>query len=69
MKLKIKKHIEANIYILEVNNKIILVLKSSCFHVRSSHFQMFFKIGVVKNFTIFTGKHLSWNLFLIKLLA
>ena len=25
--------------------------------------------GVLKNFAIFTGKHLSWNLFLIKLQA
>ena len=26
---------------------------------------MFFKIGVFKNFAIFTGKHLCWSLFLI----
>ena len=30
---------------------------------------MFFKIGVLKNFTIFTGKHLRWSYFLIKLQA
>ena len=29
--------------------------------------QIFFKIGVFKNFTIFTEKRLCWNLFLIKL--
>ena len=29
--------------------------------------QMFFKIGVLKNFAIFTGKHPCWSLFLIKL--
>ena len=28
---------------------------------------MFFKTGVLKNFAIFTGKHLCWSLFLIKL--
>ena len=28
---------------------------------------MFFKIGALKNFANFTGKHLCWNLFLIKL--
>ena len=28
---------------------------------------MFFKIGVLKNFVIFKGKHLCWSLFLIKL--
>ena len=30
---------------------------------------MFFKIGVLKNFAMFTGKHLCWSLFLIKLQA
>ena len=30
---------------------------------------MFFKIGVLENFTIFTGKHLCWSLVLIKLQA
>ena len=30
---------------------------------------MLFKIGVLKNFAIFTGKHLYWSLFLIKLQA
>ena len=33
---------------------------------RSSHFQTFFKIAVLKNFAIFTGKHLCWCLFVIK---
>ena len=28
--------------------------------------QMFFKIGVFKNFEIFTGIHLCWSLFLIE---
>ena len=41
----------------------------------SSHLQMFFKIGVLKNFVIFTGKQLRfflsffWSFFLIKLQA
>ena len=30
---------------------------------------MFFKIGVLKNIANFTGKHLRWSLFLIKLQA
>ena len=34
--------------------------------VRSSCSQMFFKIGVLKNFAILTGKYLCWSLFLIK---
>ena len=35
----------------------------------SSRSQMFFKIGVLKNFTLFTRKHLYWSLILIKLHA
>ena len=31
-------------------------------YIRSSHSQMFFKIGVLKNFSIFTGKHPYWSL-------
>ena len=30
---------------------------------------MFFKVGVLENSAIFTGKHLCWSLFLIKLQA
>ena len=33
--------------------------------IKSNRFKMFFKIGVFKNFTIFTGKHLCWSLFLM----
>ena len=36
---------------------------------RSSCSQMFFKIGALKNFAVFTGKHLCWSLFLMKLQA
>ena len=35
--------------------------------LRSSRLEMFFKIGVLKNFAMFTGNHLCWNFFLIKL--
>ena len=35
-------------------------------HFLNSRFQMFFKIGVLKNFEIFTGKHLRWCLFFSK---
>ena len=41
-------------------------IKNRC---RSSRSQMFFKIGVVKNFAMFTRKHLCWSLFLIKMQA
>ena len=33
---------------------------------RSIRLQMFFKISVVRNVAILTGKHLCWSLFLIK---
>ena len=33
----------------------------------SSYSQMVFKLGVLKNFAKFTGKHTCWSLFLIKL--
>ena len=36
---------------------------------RNSRLPMFFKIGVPKTFAKFTGKHLYWNLFLIRLLV
>ena len=36
---------------------------------RSSRSQMFFKIGVLKNFANFTAKHLCWSIFFIKLQA
>ena len=44
----------------------LILIKTLC---RSSRSQMFFKIGALKNFAIFTGKHLCWSLFLIKLQA
>ena len=36
---------------------------------RSSRLQMFFKIGVLKNFANFRGKHLCWSVFLRKVQA
>ena len=45
-----------------VNRKLL----NMCLKSRNSRSQLFFKIDVLKNFAIFTGKHLSWNLFLIK---
>ena len=35
--------------------------------LKSSRSQMFFRIGVLKNFAIFKGTQLSWSFFLIKL--
>ena len=36
---------------------------------RNCRWQMIFKIAAPKDFTIFTGKHLYWSLFLITLQA
>ena len=41
------------------------VLQNSC--LRCSRSQMFFKIGVLQNFVIFTRKYLCWSVLLIKL--
>ena len=40
-----------------------LVIFNLC-RTKSNRSQMFFKVVIVKSFTIFTGKHLCWNLFL-----
>ena len=36
-------------------------------HFKSSHSKMFFKIGVLNHFAIFTEKYMCWSLSLIKL--
>ena len=38
-----------------------------CLSVRTKHSQIFGKVHVLQNLVIFTGKHLCWSLFLIKL--
>ena len=49
------------------DNLLGVVLK--CRSYKRSRSQMFFKIVVLKYFTIFTRKHMCWTLFLIKLQA
>ena len=56
-------------YELFENGKNCLFPTQKSGRYRSSRCQMFFKIGVPKNFVTFTGKHLCWSLFLIKLQA
>ena len=46
---------------------MVLTPKNVMFRFRISLLQTLFKIGVLKNFANFTGKHLFWSLFLIKL--
>ena len=53
----------------ELDNKIKNMLKTHVCQDNSSCLQVFFKIGLIKNFTEFTGKHLCWRPFLIKLQA
>ena len=60
-------------------NCSIMLLETRChcwqlcdnkdFNGISYTFGMFFKIGVLKNFAIFSGKHLCWSHFLKKLQA
>ena len=46
---------------VSVLNFLLLVMLRS-----NSRLQIFFKTDVLKNFAIFTGKHLCWSCFLIK---
>ena len=76
-------HAENNLWMLfefdknqkHENDVNLFGLFSACFfftllcNVKSSRSQMFFKTDVLKNFAIFTEKHLCWSLFLIKLQA
>ena len=50
-------------YISMVIFKISLVVHQ-CLPFKSSHLQMFFKVGVLKSYAIFAGKHLRWSLFI-----
>ena len=43
------------------------ILTKITWRYRNSPSQIFFKVGVLKNFANFTGKHLRWSLFLIRL--
>ena len=42
---------------------------SKCLPFRSSRWQMLLKIGILKSYAIFTGKHLCWCVFLTTLQA
>ena len=50
--------------ILRYHHLLILLATSYNQSYRSSRQQIFFKTGVLKNFSIFTGKQLYWSLFL-----
>ena len=49
------------------NNNNSYFLTHSSPSDRSNRSQMFFEIVILKNFAIFTGKHLCWSLFFITL--
>ena len=42
---------------------------SSVFKQQLTYVLLLFKIGVLKNYAVFTGKHMCWSLFLIKFQA
>ena len=48
----------------KVEKLLVFFFKSTYFW--SSRLQMFFKVGVLKSYAIFTGKHLRWSHFWIK---
>ena len=49
-------------------NKVAGLWTCNFIQNKSSRLNMFFKIGVLKNFANFAGKHLCWSLFLVKFL-
>ena len=51
-----------------ITNEVCVAMPRQALN-RSSGSQMFFKIGVLKSFAMFTGKHMCWSPFLIKLQA
>ena len=54
-----------------LHNKFRMIIfhdqKALSLNFKSSRSQMFFKIDVLKNLAMFTGKHLCWSYFLIQL--
>ena len=52
-------------YISMVNFKISLA-QNQCLPFGTSRPQMFFKVGVLKSYAIYAGKHLCWSIFLKK---
>ena len=46
---------------------VYLLLNGQVGKYRRSRSEMFFEIGFLKNFAIFTGKHLYWSHFVVKL--
>ena len=51
------------------SNHDFCLLRSFFLHSRTSHSEVFCEKSVLQIFAIFTGKHLCWSLFLIKLQA
>ena len=59
------QYLGSNKYV-EIEHSSITVTRTPkiLIFVRSSRLQMFFQEGVLKNLSIFTGKHLCWSLLL-----
>ena len=62
-------HISFNVNISKTHLEEISQQSPYFPRLRSSFSEIFFKIGVLKNFAKFIGKHLCWRLFIIKLQA
>ena len=48
-------------------SEIVIMMMRNMMKIQKHSLQMFFKIGVLKNFANFRGKHLCWSFFVIKL--
>ena len=58
------KYVRTHLFTKQLLSQVSFLIHSD---LRSCHSQMSLIISVLKNFAIFTGKHLCWSLFLIKL--
>ena len=67
LKIKVSLHNHSFKLVFQSSRHLQGYTKSNSMKFRSSSSQMFFKIGALQRFALFTGKHLCWNLFLIKL--
>ena len=55
--------------IIKLDHNVLLGFSEDFFISKISGSLVFLKIDVLKNFENFTGKHLCWSLFLVKLQA
>ena len=74
LKWKSKQDNKCSFIRIERNRAHVPIHRTVIWHYRETFFQLkrqppklFCKKGILKNFAVFTGKHLCWSLFLIKM--